>query len=98
MRVHWKYEPRNEFEVIALFVCLCDELGYKIKKIRADFPDAILEKDGIEIETEFEYVSSNYEAHCHPVHEKYLCICWRKDKSIKGLNIFSIEKYLRNKS
>ncbi len=90
------YEPINEFETIALFCFLTDELGYKIKSIRADFPDGILEKDGKEILAEFEYVSSNYIQHCHPRKFEGICICWRKDVELEGIEILSLEEYIRN--
>lgn len=90
-----KYEPSNEFETIALFVAMCDELGYEIKTIRADFPDAVLYKDGTDVLAEFEFLSSNYLQHCHPMSFDGLCICWRRDKELDGINILSLEEYIR---
>ena len=89
------YEPMNECETIALFVCLAGELGFKIKKICSDFPDAILEKNGKEIYAEFEYLSSNYIQHCHPLNFKGICICWRKDSNIDNIKIISLEEHIR---
>lgn len=91
------YEPINEFETIALFCFLAKELGYKIRSIRSDFPDGILEKDGKEILVEFEFLSSNYLQHCHPKKFNGLCICWRKDVELGDIKIFSLEEYIRNK-
>lgn len=90
-----KYEPSNEYETIALFVAMCDELGYKIKSIKSDFPDALLHKDGTDILAEFEFLSSNYIQHCHPMDFNGICICWRKDKELEGISILSLEEYIR---
>jgi hypothetical protein len=83
------FEPRNEIETIALFTLLAKDLGYRILSIRADFPDAILEKDGIEYPTEFEFLSSNYLAHCHDRSPEILCVCWRVDCDLSPVkNVF----------
>ena len=72
-----------------------DKLGYMIETIRAEFPDAVLVKDGEKINCEFEHLSSNYLQHGHPQDGTCICICWRKDIEIKGVETFSLEEYLR---
>lgn len=89
------YEPRNEFETIALFVLLAKDLGYKILSIRAEFPDAILEKDGTEVRAEFEFLSSNYVAHCHEMSPDILCICWRVDCDLSPVKVLCLEDVVR---
>lgn len=91
------YEPQNEYETIALFCFLVEELNFKIKMIRSDFPDALLVQDGKDIPTEFEFLSSNYQQHCHPADFNGIVICWRKDIDLDGITIISLEEYLRNK-
>lgn len=91
------YEPSNEFETIALFICLSELLGYKIKEIKAAFPDAVLVQNEVEIFAEFEYLSSNYLQHGHPLDKQYLCICWRKDIGLENVKVLSLEEYIRNK-
>jgi hypothetical protein len=91
------YEPSNEYETIVLFCLLAKELGYRIKAVKSSFPDAILEKDGKEITAEFEFLSSNYVEHAHPCQAGCICICWRRDMDISGIEIFSIEEYLRSR-
>lgn len=89
--------PSNEFETIVLFALLARELGIKILKVNAAFPDGLIIKDGEEIKVEFEYLSSNYLQHAHPVLPDIICICWRKDIEIAGVEIIALEEYLRNK-
>jgi len=91
------FEPTNEIETIILFSFLADELGYNIKEVKSDFPDAILEKDGKDINVEFEFLSSNYLQHCHPLDFDGICICWRKDSDIPHIEILSLEEYIREK-
>jgi hypothetical protein len=81
-----------------LFTLLAKELGIKILKVNAACSDGLIIRDGKEIRVEFEYVSSNYLQHAHPVLPDILCICWRKDVEIAGLEIIALEEYLRNKN
>lgn len=91
------FEPQNEYETIALFCMLAKEMGFLIKSIRSDFPDALLEQDGTDIPVEFEYLSSNYQQHCHPSEFDGIVICWRKNVDLDGIKIISLEEYLRKK-
>jgi hypothetical protein len=90
------YEPTNEYETIVLFTSFSKQLGYKILKVQSDFPDAILIKDGAEILVEFEFLSSNYLQHCHPLDFKGICICWRKDCELGNIKIISLEDLVRS--
>ncbi len=91
------YEPSNEYETIALFVILSQKLGFKIKHIQSDFPDALLINDkNEEIEAEFEYLSSNYKQHCHPLNFNGIVICWRNDLDLKNINTISLESFIKN--
>jgi len=92
------YEPSNEYETVVLFALLAKELGYTIKLVQSDFPDAIIiDKSNLEIIVEFEYLSSNYKQHCHPIDFNGLVICWRKDMELKNISILSLEEYIRGK-
>lgn len=89
------YEPINEYETVVLFGLLAKELGYKIIKIQSDFPDGVIEKDGSQINVEFEFLTSNYIQHGHPLDFNGICICWRKDCDLKNIEILSIEEFIR---
>jgi HNH endonuclease len=91
------FEPQNEYETIALFCLLAEELGFKIKRIHSAFPDALLEQEGVDIPTEFEFLSSNYQQHCHPLDFDGIVICWRKDVDLDGIRTISLEEYVRKK-
>lgn len=91
------FEPINEMETIILFSFFANDMGYKIKEVKSEFPDAILEKDGRDIRVEFEFLSSNYLQHCHSLDFEGICICWRKDLDIPNIEILSLEEYIRGK-
>ncbi|MGD0077126.1 MAG: hypothetical protein ABSB91_00710 [Sedimentisphaerales bacterium] len=93
-----KFVPSNEYETLVLFALLANELGFEILRVQSNFPDGILRKKGKEILVEFEFLSSNYLQHCHPLDFDGICICWRKDVDIGGIEILSLEDYIRGKS
>jgi len=88
--------PRNEIETVILFSLLADKLRYKIEACGSAFPDVMLiDQDGNRIAAEFEYLSSNYLQHGHPLSFGGVCICWRKDVELGAINVISLEEYLR---
>ncbi len=78
------YEPINEQGVILLFATLCNDIGFRIEGIRAKFPDAQLIRENpnkrfSKCFAEFEFKSSNYLLHKHPINGCDLLICWEHD-------------------
>jgi len=73
------FEPENELGVIVVFSQQSDRHGFQVKMIRAAFPDAIIEKDGIEYRAEFEFIASSFDQHGHDHRKCDLIICWEND-------------------
>jgi predicted transport protein len=79
------YSPINEQGVIFLFGKMNDELDIKIETIQDAFPDAIgidyrNRKDvGLRKRIEFEFLSSNYVQHAHPLDGCDILVCWEHD-------------------
>ncbi len=91
------FVPRNEMETLVLFSLLAPRLGYEIQSVQIDFPDLTIRKGTELIPAEVEYQSSTYLDHGHPINERYMCICWRKDKDVPGLReILSLEAFVRS--
>lgn len=86
--------PTNEQGVVALFSKLSHELGYEFKRIGNHCPDAVLEKDGHEVRVEFEYRSSNFQAHRHDPKLVDLIVCWQDDWAIPTVPVLSLQMYL----
>ncbi|QDT35738.1 homing endonuclease associated repeat-containing protein [Stratiformator vulcanicus] len=90
-----KFEPQNEMETIILFSLMADRLEYRIRSVRADFPDAELERNGEIILAEFEYESSNYIQHGHDLDADCICICWRNNRDLQSIPVVALEDVLR---
>ncbi len=92
----FKKIPSNEMETIILFAFLSQSMGYKILNAQVQYPDLLVEKNGEIFKMEAEYLSSNYLSHGHPLNEDTICLCWRKDKEINGVQIIDLETVVRN--
>ena len=89
------YEPSNEMETVVLFSLLADQFACRLDTVRSEFPDAIVEHEEKELQIEFEYLSSNYIQHCHPMDFEGIVICWREDVKLNGIKVISLEKVIR---
>jgi HB1, ASXL, restriction endonuclease HTH domain len=78
-----QYAPINEQGVVFLFGKLHKELGILVESIQTAFPDARgrkkVKNGWIEMRIEFEYKSSNFKTHKHPVEGCDMIICWIHD-------------------
>ena len=92
------YGPVNELGVVALFAKVCEEMGYIIEEIRADFPDCVARrqiKRGWErVAIEFEYRSSNFLRHGHDPALCDLIVCWEHDWERSPLLVLSLKDYV----
>lgn len=80
--LNFKFIPKNELGVIALFIRYFEVLGFeKIIDIKPQFPDCIAIKKGGKEKTriEFEFKSSNFN---HDLNKCDIVICWEKDKEL----------------
>jgi len=90
------FEPQNEIETIVLFSLMAPRLGFRIRSVQADFPDAELEQHGKTVLAEFEYMSSNYVQHGHDLNADCICICWRNDRDLGSIPVLALEDVLRD--
>lgn len=73
------FEPENEQGVVLVFGQRVLSSPWQVVSIGTAFPDAILERDGEQWRVEFEYLSSNFDAHGHDLRECDAVICWVHD-------------------
>jgi len=92
------FEPQNEVETVILFSLLAPTLGYRIRSVRTEFPDAELEKDGTTVLAEFEYESSNYIQHGHDLNADCICICWRNNRDLGSIPVLALEDVVRQRA
>ena len=95
------YEPINEQGVILLFAALCYDLGFRIEAIRAAFPDALLIRKNSQgtfdkCLAEFEFRSSYYKLHNHPLKGCDLIICWENDWPQCPIEILELKQVVRD--
>jgi hypothetical protein len=92
------YGPVNELGVVALFAKVCEELGFIVEEIRAEYPDCVARqqmKRGWErIAIEFEYRSSNFERHGHDPERCDLIVCWVHDWERTPIPVLSLRDYV----
>jgi hypothetical protein len=78
-----RYAPTNELGVVFLFSHLCRRMQLHVESVQAGFPDCIAFQrvGGKErrIRIEFEFRSSNFRAHGHPLDGCDWIVCWEHD-------------------
>lgn len=78
-----RYAPENELGVVFLFAKLARNYQLRVEEIRPRFPDCIAyQKVGgreKKIRIEFEYRSSHFRTHGHPVRGCDWIVCWEHD-------------------
>jgi hypothetical protein len=89
------YIPTNEQEVVYLFAFVCEKLNYTVDRVQTDFPDCILsDSSGNKIKAEFEYRTSNFIIHGHPIDECDLVIAWQDDCNLQEkIKVIELYKY-----
>lgn len=97
------YSPLNENGVIFLFGKVMEDLNMYIEEIKPGFPDCMgrrfTGKGWEKISIEFEYKSSNFEAHRHDPKGCDIIVCWEhdwRDCPIEVLELKEIIKSLPN--
>jgi hypothetical protein len=89
------YGPVNEMGVVALFAKMCEEMGYIIEEIRADYPDCVarqrVKRGWQRVAIEFEYRSSNFERHGHDPALCDLIVCWEHDWELAPVPVLELK-------
>jgi hypothetical protein len=77
------YAPTNESDVVALFGAVAHDLGFEILASRSAFPDCKARRKipsrrehFVDCLIEFEYSSSDFKTHGHPIDGCDLIVCW----------------------
>lgn len=71
-----EYAPVNELGVVFLFGSLARSLGFRVERIRPQFPDAIAVRAGRRVRLEFEYRSASFRLHGHDRRGCDVLVCW----------------------
>jgi hypothetical protein len=94
-----RFAPTNEMGVVFLFSHLCRKMQMHVELVQSGFPDCVARQrvGGKEklIRIEFEYRSSNFRAHRHPVDGCDWIVCWEHDWADvpKSLRVVELRQY-----
>lgn len=93
------YSPINENGVIFLFGKVMDDLNMYIEEIKPGFPDCIgrrfTGKGWEKVNIEFEYKSSNFNAHNHDSNECDIIVCWAHDWTDCPLEVLELKEIIK---
>jgi hypothetical protein len=92
--------PTNENGVIFLFGTVAQELGFKVQRIQAEFPDCEAMRQ-IEpgmwqrVRIEFEFESRNFLVHMHEVTKCDVIVCWRHNWADCPLEVVELRELVK---
>lgn len=102
---HFAYNPTYENEVVSIFSSVAGELGFEIITIRSEFPDCkarrIRGKFRNRMENcliEFEFKSSDFVKHNHPINGCDLIICWEHDWQDCPIEVINLKNEIKKLS
>lgn len=95
-----RHAPLNELGVVFLFGMIAKDLGFDVESINAAFPDCeakqrIKAKNEIKLKKvyiEFEYKSSKFKSHNHPVDKCDIIVCWINDWAECPITVLELSK------
>jgi len=97
------YAPTCEHDVVQMFGAVAQELGFEILANRSAFPDcqARRRRPGtretfVECLIEYEFASSDYRRHGHPVSGCALVVCWNHDWADCPIEVLELSTEIRN--
>jgi hypothetical protein len=94
------HAPTNEMGVLFLFATMAQELGFKVLRVQAAFPDCEAmrrvepgrwQKSRVEFENE----SRNFLAHMHPAAHCDLIVCWTHNWKECPIEVLELSKLVK---
>lgn len=94
------HAPTNENGVIFLFGIVAQELGFKVQRIQAEFPDCEAMRQvepGVwqRVRVEFEFESRNFLRHLHEVAQCDVIVCWKNNWADCPLEVVELREVVR---
>lgn len=97
------YCPTSEHDVVQLFGAVADELGFEIVGNRSAFPDCEARRRAsgarenfIQCLIEYEFASSDFRRHQHPITGCDLIVCWEHDWSECPIEVLELRTVIRD--
>jgi hypothetical protein len=99
----FKYAPTCESDVVQMFGAIADELGFEIIGNRSEFPDCeARRKENADRERykkcliEYEFSSSDYRKHKHPIIGCDLIVCWMHNWKECPIEVLALQEAIKN--
>ncbi|MCM8794054.1 MAG: hypothetical protein NC898_06320 [Candidatus Omnitrophica bacterium] len=93
------YAPINELGIVLLFGMIFEEIGIIVEEIKSGFPDATIRRFNGRGWTkelvEFEYKSSQYKQHRHPINGCDIIVCWDHDWPESPLEVIELSHLIK---
>jgi len=97
-----RHAPLNEQGVVYLFALVAQDLGFTVEAIGTSFPDCEakrrIDRKGERwerVRIEFEYYSSDFKDHKHPIEGCDLIVCWKNDWKDCPLNVIELSEEIK---
>jgi Homing endonuclease associated repeat len=89
--------PTNEMGVLFLFAAEARNLGFRMLRVQAGFPDGeafreVRPGQWQRVRIEFEYESRNFLAHMHPISGCEMIVCWKNNWPECPLEVLELSK------
>lgn len=88
--------PKNEMELIRYFIKIEDILCFENVRLFTHYPDASAIYNGVELDIEFEKLSSNFKLHEHNEDICSMIICWENDKDNYNIPVLELATLSRD--
>lgn len=98
-----RHSPLNEQGVVYVFALVARDIGFTVEAIGTSFPDCEakrqMDRKGERwqrVRIEFEYLSSDFRRHGHPIEGCDLIVCWKHDWQECPLEVIELSEVIKS--
>jgi hypothetical protein len=98
-----RHTPLNEQGVVYVFALVVRDIGFTVEAIGTSFPDCEakrqMDRKGERwqrVRIEFEYLSSDFKRHGHPIEGCDLIVCWKHDWQECPLEVIELSEVIKS--
>jgi len=98
-----RHAPLNEQGVVYVFALVARDIGFTVEAIGTSFPDCEakrqMDRKGERwqrVRIEFEYLSSDFKRHGHPIEGCDLIVCWKHDWPECPLEVIELSEVIKS--
>jgi len=98
-----RHAPLNEQGVVYVFALVARDIGFTVEAIGTSFPDCEAKRQidrrgerWQRVRIEFEYLSSDFKKHGHPIEGCDLIVCWKHDWPECPLEVIELSEVIKS--